>query len=259
MDLLDAVFCRKTVNKFSNEALDEQTLSAVRDYFEALSGMPEGISSDLEIIDNRRASGVRSGLVGFSAPYYALLYSEESVHQWMNIGFKMQRLALYLCTLGLGTHYLIKARVPKKLERKKDLHCCAVLAFGKSKEPYTRRKSDAVRMTAVQMSIYNDMPREWISRLIDAARFAPSYKNNQPWRFLVCSSEFHIFSVRRNAEEMKKTDEMDFGGMLANIMTAAEELWLDVDLIRLDNIRHKNFSPDQYVISAVLKNKDGIL
>ena len=114
MDLLDAVFCRKTVSKFSNEALTEQTLAAIRTYYNGISGMPEGIATELEIIDSRHSSGIRSGLLGVSAPYYALFYSEEAVHQSMNIGFQLQRLSLYLCTLGLGTHYLMKAKLPKK-------------------------------------------------------------------------------------------------------------------------------------------------
>ena len=37
------------------------------------------------------------------------------------------------------------------------------------------------------------------------------------------------------------------------MMVAAEELWLDVDLIRLGDISQKNFSNNQYVLSAILK------
>lgn len=46
---------------------------------------------------------------------------------------------------------------------------------------------------------------------------------------------------------------MNFGIMFANMMVAAEELWLDVDLIRLGDISQKNFSNNQYVLSAILK------
>lgn len=41
--------------------------------------------------------------------------------------------------------------------------------------------------------------------------------------------------------------------MLANVMTAAEELWIDVDLIKLDNITHITLPNNQYVISVILK------
>ena len=41
--------------------------------------------------------------------------------------------------------------------------------------------------------------------------------------------------------------------MFANLMVAAEEAWLDVDLIRLEDISQKNFPNNQYVLSAILK------
>ena len=37
------------------------------------------------------------------------------------------------------------------------------------------------------------------------------------------------------------------------MMTAAEEMWLDVDLIRLDELSQKNFQNNQYVLSAILR------
>ena len=41
--------------------------------------------------------------------------------------------------------------------------------------------------------------------------------------------------------------------MFANMMTAAEEMWLDVDLIRLDELSQKNFQNNQSVLSAILR------
>ena len=41
--------------------------------------------------------------------------------------------------------------------------------------------------------------------------------------------------------------------MYANMMVAAEELWLDVDLIRLEEISQKNFPNSQYMLSAILR------
>ena len=48
-------------------------------------------------------------------------------------------------------------------------------------------------------------------------------------------------------------DEINFGILFANMMTVAEELWLDVDLIRLDNISQKTFPNTEYILSAILK------
>ena len=75
----------------------------------------------------------------------------------------------------------------------------------------------------------------------------------QPWRFVVYDNRIHIFSKKHSVEKLRKWDEVNFGIMFANMMVAAEELWLDVDLIRLGDISQKNFSNNQYVLSAILK------
>ena len=70
---------------------------------------------------------------------------------------------------------------------------------------------------------------------------------------MVYDNRIHIFSKKHSVEKLRKWDEVNFGIMFANMMVAAEELWLDVDLIRLGDISQKNFSNNQYVLSAILK------
>ena len=50
-----------------------------------------------------------------------------------------------------------------------------------------------------------------------------------------------------------KYTEFNFGVLFANVMVAAEELWVDVDLIRLGNITHMSLPNNQYVLSILLK------
>ena len=92
-----------------------------------------------------------------------------------------------------------------------------------------------------------------MKQLLEAARLAPSSMNSQPWRFVVYDSRIHIFSKKRSMERLKRWDEVNFGIMFANMMVVAEELWLDVDLIRLEEITQKNFPNNQYVLSAILR------
>ena len=95
--------------------------------------------------------------------------------------------------------------------------------------------------------------KEQLNQILEAARLAPSTLNSQPWRFVVYDNRIHIFSKKYSVEKLKKWDEVNFGIMFANMMVVAEELWLDVDLIRLGDISQKNFPNNQYVLSAILK------
>ena len=46
---------------------------------------------------------------------------------------------------------------------------------------------------------------------------------------------------------------MNFGIMLANVMVAAEQIWVDIDFIRLENITHMSMPDNQYVLSVLPK------
>ena len=85
--------------------------------------------------------------------------------------------------------------------------------------------------------------------------FPKSFRDAPIWYTSVSSMDnrIHIFSKKHSVEKLRKWDEVNFGIMFANMMVAAEELWLDVDLIRLGDISQKNFSNNQYVLSAILK------
>ena len=105
--------------------------------------------------------------------------------------------------------------------------------------------------------MFKEVPRQWMTQMLEAARLSPSSMNSQPWRFVVYDNRIHIFSKKHSVEKLRKWDEVNFGIMFANMMVAAEELWLDVDLIRLGDISQKNFSNNQYVLSAILKAYGG--
>ena len=73
---------------------------------------------------------------------------------------------------------------------------------------------------------------------------------------MVYDNRIHIFTKKHQVERFARytLEEQNFGGMLANILIAAEEFWMDVDLIRLDNISQKNFPNNQYVLSAIVRS-----
>ena len=128
-----------------------------------------------------------------------------------------------------------------------------MLAFGKSKGSYTRKAVDAKRMDLKDLCVYKEVPRQWMKQLLQAARLAPSSMNSQPWRFVVYDNRIHVFAKKHNMNHLGKFEELNFGIMFSHLMVVAEELWLDVDLIRLEDITHKNFPNNQYVLSAILR------
>ena len=135
------------------------------------------------------------------------------------------------------------------------MKCMIMMAFGKSRGAHTRKPSEAKRMSLQELCVYKEVPRQWVKQLLEAARLAPSSMNSQPWRFVVYDNRIHVFSKKHNITYfgMGKYDEFNLGVMFSHLMIVAEELWLDLDLIRLEDISHKNFSDCDYEMSAVLR------
>lgn len=253
MNLFEAIFVRKSVRNYTNDALSPQTLEAILNRFDEIKGLFGGIETELAIFDNRKTEYKLLGMVGVKAPYYLVLYSEEKDRAMMNAGYLMEQLSLYLYTLGLGSCFIGNPILKKKYMKRDNKKLMVVLAFGKAKGSCVRKQIEARRLSLNDLCVYKETPRQWMRQLLDAARMAPSSLNSQPWRFVVFDSRIHIFSKKHASDRLGKWDELNFGIMFSHMMVVAEELWLDVDLIRLDELSQKNFPNNQYVLSVILR------
>lgn len=253
MNLYEAIYVRKSVRNFNMDTLNPQIMDKIRNHYKELNGIFGNISTDYAILDNRKGQQKLLSLLGVKAPYYMAFYSEDTTRSLMNMGYLMEQMVLYMCSIGVGTCFLGTNRVKKNLFEKDGKKLIAIVAFGKSKGLHIRKQSEARRLSLEELCIYKEVPRQWMKQLLEAARLAPSSMNSQPWRFVVYDNRIHVFSKKHSLDQMKKWDEVNFGIMFANMMVVAEELWLDVDLIRLEDISQKNFPNSQYVLSAILK------
>lgn len=253
MNIYEAIFARKSVHNYHMESLSNQILEGIRSYYRTTQGLFGGIETDISIIDNRKGQHHALGILGVRAPYYLALYSEEKDRAAMNAGYIMQQISLYLCSRGMGSCFVGMTVLKKTLQKKNGKKLFALLAFGKSKGPHSRKPIEAKRLDMDDLCVYKEVPRLWMKQLLEAARLAPSSMNSQPWRFVVYDNRIHIFSKKQRSDRLKKWDELNFGVMFSNMIVVAEELWLDVDLIRLDEISQKNFPNSQYVLSAILR------
>ena len=253
MNLYEAIFVRKSVRNYSMEGLSTQVLDKIRVHYQELTSLFGNIDTDIAILDNRKGQQKMLGLFGVKAPYYLAFYSEEAPRSLMNMGYMMEQMVLYMCSIGIGTCYMGSNRVKKSQQTLDGKKLVGIVAFGKSKGSHVRKQSEAKRLSLEELSIFTEVPRQWMKQFLEAARLAPSSMNSQPWRFVVYDNRIHIFSKKHSLEQLRKWDEVNFGIMFANMMVVAEELWLDVDLIRLEDISQKNFPNNQYVLSAILK------
>ncbi len=254
MNLFDAIFVRKSVRSYLNVALDSQVLDDILRQFGEINGLFDTTESELVIWDNTKGQHKVLGLFGVRAPYYLALYSEDKDRAKMNAGYLMEQVALYLCCKGLGSCFVGSAIVSKEKRERNNKKLMLVMAFGKAQKEATRRREAAKRLPMEKLCAFKDKPKYWTNQLLEVARLAPSSMNSQPWRFVVLDNRMHVYSKKQKITYFKQWDEVNFGILFSHMMVAAEEMWIDVDLIRLEEVAHKQFPNTEYVMSAVLKS-----
>lgn len=253
MNSYQAIFQRKSVRKYKMEPLPPEILNKIGSFYQEIEPLFPGMQTEIGITENLSGGRIIRGFFSVRAPYYLSMYSEERDRAEMNAGYIMQQISLYLTTLGIGSCYLGSAKLVREPARRGNKTFVILMAFGRPEGTLTRRKEDARRLPMKSLCSCRNMPKKWMQEVLDAARLAPSSLNSQPWRFAVAGNRIHIFTKSKSLESGKNWEEFNFGVMFANIMVASEELWLDVDLIRLEDISQKSFHNSQYVLSAVIK------
>ncbi len=245
MTLYEAIFRRKSIRKYKMNEIPAQVLERAW-HAEQYVYVPDSkIQVKWKIIrgDEHRLKG----LFLVKAPYYVLLYSEEKGDYLLNAGCLMEQLVLYLHTKGIGACYQGGASLKSDDE---PLTLVMVMAMGYPAEKLERRefefkRADLDKLVRVRGG-FGKAQRE----LLNSARLAPSALNRQPWRFVVTESQVHFFimkSRRHEPERLKNHNLFDAGIALAHMMITAEELWINVEYQKKENILEKDFKKHDYV------------
>ena len=257
MTLYDAIFWRRSTRQFRMERLDEGLLKDIAAFYEGVAPLFPGISTEIGMTCCLDSGRFAKGLFTVKAPYYLSFYSEERDRSDMNAGYICEQLCLYMLTKGIASCIFASGTLREAPERRGSKKLVILIAFGKPEGALRRRASDAKRLPVRELCVYKDKPKRWMTEVIEAARLAPSALNKQPWRFVVVGNRIHMFSRRGSMERPGRWDEFNFGAMFSHIAVASEELWLEIDLIRLDNISQKSFKVNQYVLSAIVQEQSG--
>ncbi len=253
MNLYEAIYVRKSVRHYKLEELNQEVLEELKAFIDHLEPLFPEIKVKVKILENIKEKEKLKGLLVPNAPYYLVIYSEKKEKYDLNAGYIMQQISLYLTSRGIGSCFAGMGKPPKKTEEE----MCFVIgmAFGKAKGETVRHDYDAKRLSLNELCVFKESPKTWVKEILEAARLAPSSFNSQPWRFVVYENRIHVFSKKSPSagKNWRKFNEFNFGVMLANISVAAEEIWVDLDLIKLNNITHKTIPNNQYMISILIK------
>jgi nitroreductase len=252
--MFDAIFSRKSIHHFLQEKIDWDVIADILDYANQLPMLTEGISVEFKLVSNIEKKQGFHGPFSVKAPYYICISSEEKDDYLVNAGYLMQELNLYITSKGLGTCFLALSNPGFGLKSTMKYKYVTTLAFGKSSETLYRNSLDAKRLPEKDVVVYKEEVTPDIKQILTAARLAPSIYNNQPWRFVVYKNRIHVFT-RKNTVLSAVLDYhklIDMGIMMANLLLAAEELWVEVTLSKSSSIKNKPLPNNEYVCTVII-------
>lgn len=254
MNMYEMIFSRKSVRSFYQEKIEWDVIEDILEFAYSLPMLTKDIKVEFKLVSNIEKNQGFNGPFAVKAPYYISLSSEKKDDYLLNAGYLMQQLSLYIETKELGTCYLGAASPGLGLKSTMKFNYVIALAFGKSKEPLYRDSMLAKRLPESSLVVYKEDVSSDVSKMLEASRLAPSSYNNQPWRFVVYKNRIHVF-VKKNpwfAKPLDKLKMIDIGIMLANMMIAAEELWVDVKLTKSEALMSKSLQNNEYVFTLLI-------
>ncbi len=255
MNLHDAIFVRKSSRDYIMEELDPVLLENLIKYTGFASLLQEEYKVRFKILNNVAADNESLSNLSVKAPYYLLIASDEKDGHWLNVGYVMEQISLYLTTKGIGSCFLGLPRHKRTKLANMDYPVSFVMAFGKTKGNVYRDQKKAKRFGENFLcSIKADLPNS-IKSMLKAARLAPSTLNSQPWRFVAYDNRIHIFARKdfMSNHIFRNQRDISMGIMLSHMMLTSEELWVDISIETQDSIAEKEFKKNEYITSVLIK------
>lgn len=251
MNLYEAIFVRKSVRKYKMEPIEQSRIDDILNFANDIPLLYEDIAVEYIVLDHKEATHYFGGTFLVKAPYYLVLTSQTSEGYQINAGYLMEQISLYMTARGLGSCYMGSVKPKKAFAEKMNYDYIITLAFGEGEHEIYRSSEKAKRLPLEDIAVYKSEVNKNIKLLIQAARLSPSSMNSQPWRFVIYDNRIHIFCKRNVflSGILSEVKLIDIGICLAHFLVTAEELWIDVKKLKLDNISNIAFKSNDYVIS----------
>jgi nitroreductase len=254
MNMYETIFSRRSIHHFKKEKVEWEVIENILKFADNLSMLINGISVEFKLVSNIEKKQGFCGPMAVKAPYYICLSSEKKTDYLINAGYMMQQLNLYIASKGLATCFMNLASPGHGLKATMKYEYVCALAFGTTAKQLYRNSQNAKRLPEKETVVYKEEVSQNIRQIITAARLSPSACNTQPWRFVVYKNRIHIFT-RKNllpAKKFMSYNLIDIGIMMANLLVAAEELWVDYSITKSYSLINKPLQNNAYVYSIII-------
>lgn len=212
MNLKETIFKRKSVRKYKDTLLSNETLAQIKEFADKATPLVKDIKISMEFLNELK------NILPVKSPHYISFYSEVKECYIENAGFILAQIDLYLSSIGLGSCYLGMAK-PTDKQTKNGLEFIIILGFGEAAESVHRVDTTEFRRKAVN-EIANTQNEH-----TEAVRLSASASNGQPWYVQFEEGKIHLYCEKHNVIKAllyERMNKVDMGIVMCN-------LWLSYD------------------------------
>ena len=240
--LYETMFKRKSIRKYNEKPVDENTLRSIGKYIDSLERLFPDIKTEFQIIRREDAKATTS----VKAPYYIAAFSMEKEGYLENIGFMLEQLDLYISSMNLGACWAGMGSPIKAITIRSELKPVIMLAFGNTSEPVHRKDISAFKRKPIEQISNVD------NELIQAVRLAPSSINSQPWYYNQNNNEIDIYMAKNNVIKnlvYGKMNKIDMGISMCFLWQVVKHNNCEVTFKKVEGRELKGY---EYISTAII-------
>ena len=266
MNLYDAMLKRKSIRKYADKKVNEKVLTEIQNYITTLKPLYDSISMKMIVLDDSKLGEYFEGNSLIHAPHYIVITSQNKPFFGENVGFMGESLILFLTSLKLGSCWIGTLKPKKALF---ELPYVISIAFGYADDELYRESVDQINRKPINQICLAKPQDDFMNKLVQAIRIAPSGINRQPWRIEPDSNSMHFYCEQPsfltpvNSDNLKglmpgiilkKMQDVSCGAAIAHLQICAIHFDKDVIFSRLQD-KEKSHKKLTYLISAIIKEK----
>ena len=247
MDIFEVISRRVSIRKYRNESASAAELDQVLRAGQTAEPLT-GAEIKFHLRSEEQLGGEVKGILGdygrlIHAPHYIVLAARETEGYLIDAGFRFEQMVLEATRRELGTCWIgemfNEASMRLSLNLGNDWRVVALTPIGKIAEQGVIQRTvrvvvrSSTRKPADQIFFWeghgmalptNILRHEKIGRIFEATRWAPSWHNKQPWRFILMGKEVLVYKEARQMREGKDYHLLDCGIAMAHLHLAAKAL-----------------------------------
>ncbi len=247
MDIFETISRRVSIRKYRNEPALAAELDQVLRAGQTAEPLTRA-EMQFHLRSDEQLGGEVKGILGdygklIHAPHYIVLVAREAEGYLIDGGFRFEQMILEATRRELGTCWIgemfKEGSMRLALNLGNDWRVVALTPIGQIAEQgviqrtvrvvvrsSTRKPVDQIFFwgrhgTALPANI---LDHKKIGRILEATRWAPSWHNKQPWKFILMGKEVLVYKEARQMREGKDYHLLDCGIAMAHFHLAAKAL-----------------------------------